>query len=206
MTNIHFHKVAAVTLGSLLTFSSSAFANTSNVEAINHQTSLSNSEILVAQTTTSKPITITTPQITITTPKPITIPTTVKPTPKPTTLKNNQAFSSAVGVAQTTLGKLLAAANSPAISGTGKAALAGAISKTISLIGNGVATSNSTSKIDLNATVKSLTQAQAALSEALAIANSTALSGPAKTTIAQSLVSAKTSLGNANAVAISLAK
>lgn len=177
MINAHFKKVAALTLGSLLTLSSSTFASTSNVEAKNHATPLSKSEILVAQSRPSVP-------------RPLT---------------EVPAFSRSVAIANTALGRALAASNSAAIAGSGKSALSESIAQATSLLGDAVATADSTSVSDIRATAFSLAQAETVLGDALAIANSTAISGPGKPAISTALASAKTSVGNATAVAQSFA-
>ena len=179
MKNKLFHKVAAVAIGSLFAFPGTAFASTYKIGEIIHVTRLGNSEILVTRR-----------------PQP----------PRPGRLRDVPAFSKSVAVAETALGNAYAAAQSDAIAGTGKSALAESIAKATSLLGNAAALSNSTAFSDRQAVARSLSEAETVLGDALAIAQSTAVSGYGKTAIAQSLASAKTSVGNATAIATSYAQ
>ena len=71
-------------------------------------------------------------------------------------------------------------------------------------MGNANALSSSTAESDQKAVASSLAEAETILGEALAIAQSEAISGDGKLAIATSIASAKTSLGNATAIAVSI--
>jgi hypothetical protein len=73
-------------------------------------------------------------------------------------------------------------------------------------LGNATALSGSTAVGNRGAVATSLAQAETVLGDALAIAQSDAISGPGKPAIAKSLASAKTSVGNATAIAKSSAR
>lgn len=182
MKNTLFHKVTAIAIGSLLAFSSTAFANTYKIGEITHTSRLGDSAILIAQRPGRRPV------------------------PRPGRLRDVPVFSRSLAVAETALGNASAAAQSEALGGTGKSALAESIAKASTLIGNASALSNSTAISDKKATARSLAEAESCLGEALAIATSGAVSGPGQAAIAQSLASAKTSVGNATAIAISYAE
>ncbi|AFY36080.1 hypothetical protein [Calothrix sp. PCC 7507] len=179
MKNTIFHKVAAVAIGSLFAFSGTAFASTYKIGEITHATKLGNSEILVAQ---RRPIRHRGP------------------------LRDVPVFSKSVAVAETALGNAYAAAQSDAIGGPRKSALAESIAKATSLLGNATALSGSTAISDKKAVATSLSEAETVLGDALAIAQSDAVSGPGKPAIAKSLASAKTAVGNATAIATSSAQ
>jgi hypothetical protein len=115
-------------------------------------------------------------------------------------------FSQSVAIAETALGNALGVAQSQAIGGPGKSALAKSIAKSVSLLGNATALSGSTAIGNRGAVATSLAQAETVLGDALAIAQSDAISGPGKPAIAKSLASAKTSVGNATAIAKSTAR
>jgi hypothetical protein len=118
---------------------------------------------------------------------------------------NVPVFSQSVVIAETALGKALGIAQSVAIGGTGKSALAESIAKSTSLLGDATALSGSTAIGDKRAVATSLAQAETVLGDALAIAQSDAISGPGKSAIAKSLATAKTSVGSATAIAKSTA-
>jgi hypothetical protein len=119
---------------------------------------------------------------------------------------NAPVFSQSVAIAETALGNALGVAQSQAIGGPGKSALAQSISQATSLLGNATALSGSTAIGRQGAVATSLAQAETVLGDALAIAQSDAISGPGKPAIAKSLASAKTSVGNATAIAKSTAR
>jgi hypothetical protein len=179
MKNTLFRKVAAVAIGSLFAFSGAASANIYKIDGITHATRLGNSEILVSQR----------PRVS-----------------RPSRLRDVPVFSKSLAVAETALGNAGAAAQSEAIGGPKKSALAASIAKATSLIGNATALSGSTAISDKKAAASSLAQAETVLGDALAIAQSDAVSGPGKPAIAQSLASAKTAVGNATAIATSSAQ
>jgi hypothetical protein len=166
MINTHFHKVASVTLASVVAFSSSTFASTSNIKAINHAIRLGNSDtkILVAQ--------------------------------QRCPLKDNPAFSKSLAFVETSLQNAYAAANSAAIAGKEKSALAKSIADAKSFLRNAIATCDSTALSDIKAIALSLTKAEAALDNALAIAKSDAISGPGKPAIVNLLASVKIAVSN----------
>jgi hypothetical protein len=176
MKNTLFYKVAAVAIGSLLSFSGTAFASTYKIAEITRTNRLGNAEILVAQV------------------------------PHHLALREVPAFAKSVSVAETALGNALAAAQSQAIGGSGKSALAKSIAEAKTLIGNATAISGSTAISDKKAVAVSLSKAETVLGDALAIAQSDAISGPGKPAIATSLASAKTAVGNATAIAQSSAR
>ena len=118
---------------------------------------------------------------------------------------NAPVFSQSVSIAETALGNALGVAQSQAIGGSGKSALAESIAQSTSLLGNATALSGSTAIADKRAVATSLAQAETVLGDALAIAQSDAISGPGKPAIAQSLATAKTSVGSATAIAKSTA-
>jgi hypothetical protein len=179
MKNRLFYKVVAVAIGSLVAFPGAALANPYKIGELIHVTRLGKSEILVTQR---------------------------RPVPRPSRLRDVPVFSKSVAVAETALGDAYAAAQSDAIAGRGKSALAESIAKAKTLIGNATALSTSTSVGDKRAVARSLSEAETVLGDALAIAQSDAVSGPGKGAIAQSLASAKTSVGSATAIATSYAQ
>ncbi|MBW4558477.1 MAG: hypothetical protein KME59_21635 [Trichormus sp. ATA11-4-KO1] len=178
MKSILSRTSAALAIGSIFAFSGATFASTYNVAEVTQANGLSNAEILVAQRSISRRA----------------------------PLRENRAFSSSLAVAETALGNAYAAAQSQAIGGPRKGALAESISKATSLLGNASALSGSTAISDRRAVATSLAQAETVLGDALAIAESDAISGPGKSAIARSLASAKTSVGNATAIAVSTAE
>ncbi|MBD2213384.1 hypothetical protein H6G64_12860 [Calothrix sp. FACHB-156] len=178
MKNISFKKAAALALGSIFAFSGTAFASTYKIAQITHINRLGKSEIIIAQIGV----------------------------PHHLALRESQAFSKSVAVAETALGSAMAAAQSQAIGGPRKTALAESIAKATSLLGNATALSGSTARSDKKAVAVSLAQAETALGDALAIAQSDAVSGAGKPAIAKSLASAKTAVGNATAIAESSAR
>ncbi|TBR57365.1 hypothetical protein BLD44_016260 [Mastigocladus laminosus UU774] len=171
MKNTLFYKVTAVAIGSLLSFSGTAFASTYRIAEITRINRLGNTEILIAQV------------------------------PHNIALRNVKAYSQSVAIAETSLGNALAAAQSQAIGGPKKDALAESIAQAKTLIGNATAISGSTAISDKKAVAVSLSQAETVLGDALAIAQSDAISGPGKPAIAKSLASAKTAVGSATAIA-----
>ncbi|WP_026733011.1 hypothetical protein [Fischerella sp. PCC 9605] len=176
MKNIVLYKVAAVAMGSLLTFSGTAFASTYKIVEITRTNRLGNAEILVAQV------------------------------PRHLALRDIKAYAKSLAVAETTLGDALAVAQSQAIGGSKKGALAESIAQAKTLIGNATAISGSTAISDKKAVAKSLSEATTVLGDALAIAQSDAVSGSGKPALARSLASAQTSVGNAAAIAQSSAR
>ncbi|BAY11994.1 hypothetical protein [Calothrix sp. NIES-2098] len=174
MKNTLFHKVTALAIGSLLTFSSTAFASAYKIAEITHTARLGNSAILIAQ--------------------------------RPGRITDVPAFSKSVALAETALGNAAAAAQSTALAGRGKSAVAASIAKATSALGNATALSGSTAISDKKAVARSLAQAETFIGDALAIAQSEAVSGPGKAAIATSLASAKTAMGNATAIATSYAQ
>jgi hypothetical protein len=115
-------------------------------------------------------------------------------------------LSRALAVSETALGNAVSIAQSQAIGGAGKGALAQSIGKATSLLGNASALSGSTAISDKYAVARSLSTAETVLGDALAIAQSNAISGPGKPAIASALSIAKTSVGNATAIANSNAQ
>jgi hypothetical protein len=115
-------------------------------------------------------------------------------------------MSRSLAVAETALGNAIGVAQSQAIGGSGKSALAQSISKATSLLGNASALSGSTAISDKRAVARSLSTAETVLGDALAIAQSNAISGPGKPAIASALSTAKTSVGTATAIANSSAQ
>ncbi|MFB2772391.1 hypothetical protein ACE1AT_24365 [Pelatocladus sp. BLCC-F211] len=177
MKNTLFYKVAAVAIGSLLSLSGTAFASTYKIAEITRINRLGNAEeILIAQV------------------------------PHYVALRDVKAYSQSVAVAESALGNALAAAQSQAIGGPKKGALAESIAQAKTLIGNATAISGSTAISDKKAVAVSLSQAETVLGDALAIAQSDAISGPGKPAIAKSLASAKTAVGSATAIAQSSAQ
>ncbi|MDZ7961157.1 MAG: hypothetical protein RMY34_25305 [Aulosira sp. DedQUE10] len=178
MKNTLLHKVTAVAIGSFFALSGTAFASTYKIGEISHAAKLGNSEILIAQ----------------------------RRIPHRGPLRDVPVFSKSVAVAETALGNAYAAAQSDAITGRGKSALAESIAKATSVLGNATALSGSTAIGDKKAVATSLAEAETVLGDALAIAQSDAVSGPGKPAIAQSIASAKTAVGNATAIATSSAQ
>ncbi|BAU08889.1 hypothetical protein NIES592_21810 [Fischerella major NIES-592] len=171
MKNTLFYKITAVAIGSLLSLSGTAFASTYRTTEITLTNTLGNVETLVAQV------------------------------PLQLALREVPAFAKSVSVAESALGNALAAAQSQAITGSGKTALAKSIAQAKTLIGNATAISGSTAISDKKAIAVSLSKAETVLGDALAIAQSDAISGPGKPAIATSLATAKTAVGNATAIA-----
>ena len=121
-------------------------------------------------------------------------------------LRTNQTFAQSISRAQTVVGNALAIANSEAISGSGKTALANSIAQASTLIGNAAALSSSTAQSDVVATAQSLAEAVTFIGNALAIAESEAVSGDGGSAVATSLASAQSVLGSATAIASSSAR
>jgi hypothetical protein len=104
-------------------------------------------------------------------------------------------LSRLLAVAETALADAIAQSN--AISGPGKSALAQSFSKVSSLLGNATALSGSTALSDKYAVARSLSSATTVLGDALAIAQSNAISGSGKPALASALSTAQTYMGNA---------
>jgi hypothetical protein len=109
-------------------------------------------------------------------------------------------LSRSLAVAETALVKAVRLAQSPAIGGSGKGALGQSIAHATSLLGNATALSGSTAKSDKRAVARSLSSVETALGDALAIAQSNAISGSGKPALASALSIAKTSVGNSTAI------
>jgi hypothetical protein len=177
-----FQKSAALAIGSIFAFSGAAFASTNHEIILGNR--LSNSNVLVTQRRGREP----------------------RGRQSQAPLKEDPVFSRALASAETALGNAAAAAQSEAIGGPKKSALAESLAQASSLIGNAAALSSSTAVSDQKAVANSLSQAETVLGDALAIAQSDAISGPGKPAISQALSSAKTSVGNATAIAQSRAR
>ncbi|WP_375472195.1 hypothetical protein [uncultured Nostoc sp.] len=162
MINAHFKKVAALTLGSLLTFSSSTFASTSNVKVINHATRLGNSELLTATLPPLKdnmafarsialaksalgPAQAAASSAAIAGPKKQALAESIAKattligsavaTSDSTATSDIKATALSLSKAETTLGDALAIANSDAISGPGKPAIAKSLASAETAVG-----------------------------------------------------------------------
>jgi hypothetical protein len=107
----------------------------------------------------------------------------------------SSGLSRALAVAETALANADAITQSNAISGPGKSALAQSISKATFFLGNANALSGSTAISDQLAVERSLYSFETVVGDALAIAQSNAISGSGKPALASALSIAKTSLG-----------
>ncbi|MDZ8051377.1 MAG: hypothetical protein RMX68_003895 [Aulosira sp. ZfuVER01] len=173
MKNILFRKAAALVMGSLFAFCGTAFASTDKIGKISHVTRGGNSEILIAQSRVYCQ----------------------------GSLRNLRGLLQGLAIAETSLGNAIAANQSDAILGTKKGTLAKLITKARELIEQAYALSCSSNIADKKAVAKLLTEAETVLDDAFAMAQSEAIRGPGKSAIAQSLASAKTSVGNLAAIA-----
>ncbi len=171
MINAHFKKVAALTLGSLLTFSSSTFASTSNVKVINHATRLGNSELLA--TTPQPPLSnniafaqsIVAAQSALGPAQGVALSAAIAGPKK-------QALAESIAKATTLIGSAVASSGSTAISD--RQATARSLSQAETVLGDALAIAQSTaiSGPGKNALATSLASATTAVGQATAIAES----------------------------------
>ncbi|QLE58263.1 hypothetical protein [Nostoc sp. TCL26-01] len=163
-----FKKSAALAIGSIFTFSATAFAST--YHEIIYGNRLSNSQTLVVQRQERQ-----------------------RPgTQCQDTLQKDSGFPSELANAESALANV----KSVGTGGVIKSNLAELIAQALSLIENAKTLARSTASSDKRAVARVLNQAENLLSDALAMAKSDTVSGPGKLAILQSIASAKTSLGN----------
>jgi hypothetical protein len=109
-------------------------------------------------------------------------------------------------ITYTALGNAFSIAQSQAIGGSGKGALAQSIYKATFFLENATALSGSTAISDQLAVERSLSRAETVLGDALAIAQSNAISGPGKPALAYALSIAKTSVCNRTTIGHAIAQ
>jgi hypothetical protein len=106
----------------------------------------------------------------------------------------SSGLSRALAVAETALDEADAIAQSNEISGSGKSALVQSISKATFFLENATALYDSTAISDKYAVARSLSSVETVVGDALAIAQSNAISGSGKAALATALSIAKTSV------------
>ena len=176
MKNNLFSKATALVMGSLVIFSGQALAFSSNNPELTHTEVLGESELLIAQASQQL-----TPQ-------------------------QRVSLSNAIALAASAVGNAAAAANASSLTPTNKDAIARLISRASTIIGNALARSRSTAltKGDVASIVNSLSGINTLIVDVVAILRSEA--GGSARNVAKEFARAQTAIGNAVAVAQSVAR